>query len=90
MPYGFVYVTNRSATGKSMAHKCRYQLIFGRQSHRNAALNVAADPDTDDASCIFIFPPGGVPGRRGEHAMTPCKNVIVDVRVCALSLGSNG
>ncbi|HET6736109.1 sensor domain-containing protein [Mycobacterium sp.] len=51
---------------------------------------VAVSAITDGTNNVFIFPPGGGAGRQCQHAMTPRKNVVVDVRVCASSVGSMG
>jgi hypothetical protein len=58
------------------------------QAVSNATVGVTAT--TDGTPSVFIFPPGGGPGRQCQHAMTPRKNVVVDVRVCAPSVGSMG
>jgi hypothetical protein len=54
----------------------------------NGTVGVTAT--TDGTPSVFIFPPGGTAGRQCQHAMTPRKNVVVDVRVCAPSVGSMG
>lgn len=54
----------------------------------NGTVGVTAN--TDGTPSVFIFPPAGGPGRQCQHAMSPRKNVVVDVRVCAPSVGSMG
>jgi serine/threonine kinase PknH len=60
----------------------------GGQVVSKATVGVTAN--TDGTPSVFIFPPGGTAGRQCQHAMTPRKNVVVDVRVCAPSVGSMG
>ncbi|ANE83456.1 hypothetical protein A7U43_28510 (plasmid) [Mycobacterium adipatum] len=69
---------------------CKYADVTVSVGGSNAegTLNVAAE--ADGTAKVFIFPPGGSAGRQCEHAMTPRKNVIVDVRVCKPSVGSAG
>jgi hypothetical protein len=58
------------------------------QAVSNATVGVTAN--TDGTPSVLIFPPSGGPGRQCQHAMTPRKNVVVDVRACAPSVGSMG
>jgi hypothetical protein len=51
---------------------------------------VAVAANTEGTGNVFIFPPAGGPGRQCEHVMTPRKNVVDDVRVCAPNVGSMG
>jgi hypothetical protein len=60
----------------------------GGQAVSNATVGVTAN--NDGTANVFIFPPAGGAGRQCEHAITPRKNVVVDVRVCAASVGSMG
>jgi hypothetical protein len=46
--------------------------------------------ESDDIASLLIFPPGGGAGRNCERAITPRNNVVVDLRVCADSVGSAG
>lgn len=46
--------------------------------------------ERDDIASLLIFPPGGGAGRNCERAIAPRNNVVVDVRVCADSVGSAG
>jgi serine/threonine kinase PknH len=60
----------------------------GGQAVSEGTVSVTAN--ADGTPSVFIFPPGGGPGRQCQHAMSPRKNVVVDVRVRAPSVGSMG
>ena len=69
---------------------CKYTditLTIGNSS-QNGTTSTSAN--ADGTNNIIIFPPGAGPGRQCQHSMTPRKNVVVDVRVCAPSVGSMG
>ena len=51
---------------------------------------VAISANTLGTNNVFIFPPTGTDGRQCQHAMSARKNTVVDVRVCAPSVGSMG
>jgi hypothetical protein len=51
---------------------------------------VAISANTLGTNNVLIFPPTGTDGRQCQHAMSARKNAVVDVRVCAPSVGSMG
>jgi hypothetical protein len=57
---------------------------------RAAQGKVAISANTLGTNNVFIFPPTGSDGRQCQHAMSARKNAVVDVRVCAPSVGSMG
>jgi serine/threonine kinase PknH len=69
---------------------CKYEdftLTIG-SSTQEGTLSTSAN--VEGTNTILVFPPGAGPGRQCQHAMSPRKNVVVDVRVCANRVGSEG
>jgi serine/threonine kinase PknH len=69
---------------------CKYTDVTSTIADSVSHGTVAVSANTDGTNNVFIFPAGGAAGRQCQHAMTPRKNVVVDVRVCASSVGSMG
>jgi hypothetical protein len=60
---------------------------YGGPPQHGGVSNVAS---TENINSLLISPPSGAEGRHCEHAMSARKNVVVDARVCAPSVGSMG
>lgn len=70
---------------------CKYTditLIVGDGAPQRGTVAISAN--TLGTNNVFIFPPAGGDGRQCQHAMSARKNAVVDVRVCAPSVGSMG
>jgi hypothetical protein len=70
--------------------QCRFTDVTSTIGNDSATAKTGVTANTDGTASILIFPAGGGPGRQCQHAMTPRANVVVDVRVCAPSVGSAG
>lgn len=69
---------------------CKYTDITSTVGSSTEHGTTSTSANVDGTYTIFIFPPGAGPGRQCQRAMSPRKNVVVDVRVCADSVGSMG
>jgi hypothetical protein len=69
---------------------CSYTDITSTVGRSTEHGTTSTSANVDGTYTIFIFPPGGGDGRQCQRAMSPRKNVVVDVRVCADSVGSMG
>lgn len=70
---------------------CKYTTITqdaGDGVASRVTLGVTAN--VEGTTNLLFFPPTGTTGRQCEHSITPRNNVVVDVRVCAPSVGSMG
>jgi hypothetical protein len=69
---------------------CKFTDVTSTIGGSSSGGTIGVVANTEGTANVFIFPPAGGAGRQCEHAMTPRKNVVVDVRVCAPSVGSMG
>jgi serine/threonine kinase PknH len=69
---------------------CKYTDVTVTIGSSTSEGKVAISANTLGTNNVFIFPPTGTDGRQCQHAMSARKNAVVDVRVCAPSVGSMG
>jgi hypothetical protein len=69
---------------------CKYTDVTVTIGSSTSRGKVAISANTLGTNNVFIFPPTGGDGRQCQHAMSARKNLVVDVRACAPSVGSMG